>query len=173
MDDYGFVVVPKEEAKKMNMPNGTGLFSELFTHMENEVKYKPKNKDDYGTASLMSPEERRISFMNRYFMFRKVRNVDVKKMSDVILRQTELLDRLGEENVREMEKSLEESDATAAVAEEPTAPPPRKIKRKLTLKNYKAEEEEKPSVQEPVEVSSFKIIGAPIKLKVKRAPPKA
>jgi hypothetical protein len=92
----------------------------------------------------------------------------------VILRQTELLDRLGEENVREMEKSLEESDATAAVAEEPTAPPPRKIKRKLTLKNYKAEEEEeKPSVQEPVEVSSFKIIGAPIKLKVKRAPPKA
>jgi len=176
MDDYGFVVVPKEEAKKMNMPNGTGLFSELFTHMENEVKYKPKNKDDYGTALLMSPDERRISFMNRYFMFRKVRNVDVKKMSDVILKQSKLLDRLGEENVREMEKSLEESDATAAVAvaEEPTAPPPRKIKRKLTLKNYKAEEEtEKPSVQEPVEVSSFKIIGAPIKLKVKRAPPKA
>lgn len=181
MDDYGFVVVTKEESRKMNMPNGTGLFGDLFTHMENEVKYKPRNKDDYGTASMMSPEERRISFMNRYFMFRKVRNVDVKKMSEVILKQTTMLDRLGEDNIREMEKKTEEAITTEPFVTE--AAPPRKIKKKLTLKNYPVTSETvaeqsipvpapAPSVQEPVEISSFKVIGEPIKLKLKRAPPK-
>jgi hypothetical protein len=173
MDDYGFVLVTKEESRKMNMPNGTGLFSDLFTHMENEVKYKPRNKDDYGTASLLSPEERRISFMNRYFMFRKVRNVDVKKMSDVILKQSAILDRLGEDNVREMENITE--DLGSSNEELTTTTPPRKIKKRLVLKKYpvvtettKIPTETQPSTQEPIEVSSFKVIGQPIKLKLKR-----
>jgi hypothetical protein len=98
-------------------------------------------------------------------------------MSEVILKQTAMLDRLGEDNVREMEKITEEAIITEA-------PPPRKIKKKLTLKNYPVTSETvaEPltpvpapvvsSVQEPVEISSFKVIGEPIKLKLKRAPPK-
>jgi hypothetical protein len=171
MEDYGFILVSKDEAKTMNMPNGSALFSELFTHMENELKYRPKNKDNYGTAQLMSPEERRISFMNRYFMFRKVRNVDVKKMAEVIMKQSELLDRMGEENVAEMEKIAEE----VIPAPESETAAPRKIKRKLTLKKFEVlpEQVQEPLPQdEPVEVSEFKIIGEPIRLKVKRALPK-
>jgi hypothetical protein len=182
MEDYGFILVSKEEARNMHMPNGSALFSELFSHMENEVKFKPKLKDEYGTAMLMSPEERRISFMNRYFIFRKVRNVDVKKMAEVILKQTAMLDRLGEENVAEMENELDKLKEMGLNQEEvqPTIAP-RKLKRKLTLKKYEPIQEEKEvekeqaipqpviSEAEPIEVSEFKIIGEPMKLKVKRA----
>jgi hypothetical protein len=103
-------------------------------------------------------------------------------MAEVILKQTEVLDRLGEENVLEMEKGLEQNPK----ATEPVAIP-RKIKRKLTLKKFETpqelpaatspitqEVEVKPEEKqsEPVEVSEFKIIGEPMKLKIKRGPKK-
>ena len=87
MDDYGFVLVAKEEATKMNLPDGTGLFSQLFAQMQQELKQNSKRNHDYGAAAYMSPEEKRISFMNRYFVFKKVRSVDAKKMADLILKQ--------------------------------------------------------------------------------------
>ena len=85
MDDYGFVLVTKEEATSMGLPDGTGLFSELYSSMEQEIQQYPIRKNDYGRAPYMSPEEKQISFMNRYFVFKKVRSLDVKKMYDIIL----------------------------------------------------------------------------------------
>jgi hypothetical protein len=58
----------------------------------------------------MSPEEKRISFMNRYFAFKKVRDVDVKKMAHIILKETEFADKHGEEEAKELEKAVEERD---------------------------------------------------------------
>jgi hypothetical protein len=58
----------------------------------------------------MSPEEKRISFMNRYFAFKKVRDVDVKKMAHIILKETEFADKHGEEEVKELEKAVDERD---------------------------------------------------------------
>jgi len=89
MEDYGFVLVNKEEAETMNLPDGSGLFSELYSAMEVELKQEPSRKVDYGRAIYMSPEERQISFMNRYFVFKKMRSLDVKKMADIILRKEE------------------------------------------------------------------------------------
>jgi hypothetical protein len=73
MEDFGFVLATKEEAQKMNLPDSTGMFSELYTFMENEIKQYPKSVNDYKKAPYMTPEEKRISFMNRYFIFKKVR----------------------------------------------------------------------------------------------------
>jgi len=84
MEDYGFVLVSKDDAKKMGLPNGTGLFKELFVSMENEVKRNPSKAKDYGHSVDMSDEERRISFMNRYFIFKKMRTVNTDKMAKVI-----------------------------------------------------------------------------------------
>jgi hypothetical protein len=84
MEDYGFVLVSKDDAKKMGLPNGTGLFKELFVSMENEVKRNPSKAKDYGHSVNMSDEERRISFMNRYFIFKKMRTVNTDKMAKVI-----------------------------------------------------------------------------------------
>ena len=86
MEDYGFILITKEEAVSMNLPDGTGLFSELFNQMQLEMKQNRTRNQEYGTALYMSAEERRISFMNRYFIFKKVRSVDAKKMSDIILK---------------------------------------------------------------------------------------
>ena len=90
MEDYGFVLITNEEAKPMGLPSGSGLFSDLFTSMENELKMNPKNKSHYKKAPFMSSEEKLISFMNRYFVFKKVRNVDVSKIADVIKKQNVL-----------------------------------------------------------------------------------
>jgi hypothetical protein len=77
----------------------------------------------------MSSEEKRISFMNRYFVFKKVRNVDAKKMAEIILQQNEMVERIGEENVAEMEEKIKEQTQVAV-------PVVRKLKKKLVLEKF-------------------------------------
>jgi hypothetical protein len=92
MEDYGFVLVEREESRKMGIPNGSGLFKELYDYMQNEVSRNPEKESDYGDALKMSNEERRISFMNRYFVFKKMRTVNADKLAKVIMnyeKQTE------------------------------------------------------------------------------------
>ena len=110
MEDYGFVLLTKDEAKYKNLPNGTGMFSELYNLMEIELKSNPANQANYRKARFMSSEEKRISFMNRYFVFKKVRDVDVKKMAHVILKEMEFEEKHGEDDVREIEKAIEKRD---------------------------------------------------------------
>ena len=105
MGDYGFVLVSKNEAQKMNLPDGSGLFSELFSFMENEIKRDPKSKNDYGNAINMSTEEKRISFLNRYFVFKKVRNVNVERIHKILANVTDIVknveDEIYEEEIEE------------------------------------------------------------------------
>lgn len=84
MEDYGFVPVENETARKMGMPNGSGLFDEVFSYMENEIRRSPDREADYGLAMNMSYSEKRISFMNRYFIFQKVRSINAEKMEKVL-----------------------------------------------------------------------------------------
>jgi hypothetical protein len=132
MEDYGFVLVKKEQAQKMDMPDGTGLFTELFTYMETELKRNPKKVADYGTAPRMTKEEKQISFMNRYFMFQKVRNVDTKKIAEVLFTEEKLMEKLGEENIAELAGQVK----AEALIDEVAEPIVRKIKRKIVLKTY-------------------------------------
>jgi hypothetical protein len=150
MEDYGFVLITKEEAKHMNLPNGSGMFSELFNLMELELKTHHNSAANYRKAMFMSPEEKRISFMNRYFTFKKVRDVDVKKMARVILKETEFSDKYDEEVVKELEKEIEKRDKSN---EEPII---KKTKR-LVLK--------KQTDQEPVKKVSIGTEKIMIKLK--------
>lgn len=131
MEDYGFILITKEEAVSMNLPDGSGLFSELYANMEQEIKQNSKRKHDYGTALYMSPEERRISFMNRYFVFKKVRSVDAKKMADIILKSD-----------LETEQIVSEILGDDNAEDKPSAPKPkvRKMKKsKIILKNSDAD----------------------------------
>lgn len=81
MTNYGFVLISKVEAKLMGLPNSSGLFSELFDVMMdyrgNKTDY---NKVNYKEAVNMSKQEKQISFMNRYFIFKKVRNIENTKI---------------------------------------------------------------------------------------------
>jgi len=79
--NYGFVLITQEEAAKMDLPKPSGMFNELFEYMKNEIQRTPSKKNNYGDAIYMSAEEKMISFMNRYFVFKKVNNVmDPKKV---------------------------------------------------------------------------------------------
>ena len=75
MEDYGFSLISKEEANLINLPNSTGLFSEMFSLMETEIKSKNLPNKHFGESTNMTDSEKQISFYNRYFVFRKERNV--------------------------------------------------------------------------------------------------
>lgn len=85
MENYGFILITNEEARQLGLPNATGLFSELFTIMENEVKQNPKRKSDYKDASKMTSAEKSISFLNRYFVFRKMTSVKANEIEKQFL----------------------------------------------------------------------------------------
>jgi hypothetical protein len=123
MSAYGFEIISREEAIEFGLPEGSGLFSELFLNMLDEItrnKYKAK---DYGEASMMTSIEKKISFLNRYFVYKKVRVVNTEAV--------EL--ELGEYNES---AALRETKHAIEVAEEEeiiTKPKIRKLSKKLLL----------------------------------------
>jgi len=82
MEDFGFKIISREEAKQLGLPSGNGLFSELYMIMLEEMK---KNRysgmgSEYGEANNMSSYEKKISFLNRYFVYKKIRHINTNKV---------------------------------------------------------------------------------------------
>lgn len=77
MENYGFSLLSTQELKDINMPNSLGNFGELF----NKMKLDTKNHHHYGEAINMTPEEKEISFLNKYFIFKKNKNVDTTNVT--------------------------------------------------------------------------------------------
>jgi hypothetical protein len=80
LENYGFKLIDREEALSLGLPDGSGLFSELFMNMMEEVKKNKNKSKDYGEAINMSEYEKKISFLNRYFVYKKIRNVNTEKV---------------------------------------------------------------------------------------------
>jgi len=87
MENYGFTLLTTDEAKVLNLPDGTGLFNDLFNYMSTEIKQRKLKEADIGKSMKMTSEEKQISFYNRYYVFRKVANVDAK---DTAMRATDI-----------------------------------------------------------------------------------
>lgn len=88
MEDYGFVLLSKEEANQKGLPDSSGLFSELFNSMNRETVNSSYKRSNYRSAHLMTEDEKQISFMNRYFVFSKVRNADVSNIYKNVTHKT-------------------------------------------------------------------------------------
>ena len=58
------------------------MFSNLYNDMMFSVSREPTTR--FGMAPEMTEDEKFISFLNRYFIFRKVRNVAAERITDVI-----------------------------------------------------------------------------------------
>jgi hypothetical protein len=73
MHKYGFDLLKDHEYKPMGFQESTGYFQTLFREMKQEIKKTGENK--YGASQNMSANEQKISFLNRYFIFKKVREI--------------------------------------------------------------------------------------------------
>lgn len=80
MENYGFKLIDRNEAQNLGLPEGSGLFSELYLNMLDEISKNKYKASEYGEAPNMTISEKKISFLNRYFVFKKIRNVDVNKV---------------------------------------------------------------------------------------------
>jgi hypothetical protein len=100
------------------------MFNELYTMMEKEIERYPAKREEYGTAMKMTAGERRISFLNRYMIFKKVRNVDAQSVAIGLLNSS----------IREEEVEKKESEKATAVANSVIkVKKTRKLKEKLKL----------------------------------------
>jgi len=78
MSAYGFELVNREEANNLGLPASSGLFSELFLQMSDEIEKNKFKAKDYANAQFMTSYEKKISFLNRYFIYKKIRTVNIE-----------------------------------------------------------------------------------------------
>ena len=128
MEKYGFKLVPLDEAKKMNLPDGTGMFIQLYNKMLADVKRNPSLEKELGEALNMYDFEKDISFLNRYFVFQKVVTYDVEKITRVILEQIP------------EEYEFEERQTKAVQNAVKNMPKPKPVKLRKTLQLQEASE---------------------------------
>jgi hypothetical protein len=111
MDKYGFSLVTREEARYMGLPEGSGMFSELYYSMIGELKRDPKKENDYKEAAQMRDYEKTISFLNRFFVYKKTSTRNAEKLTKVLLEQLpdeEVLEEAGTLLARESVKKAED-----------------------------------------------------------------
>jgi len=79
MENYGFRLMSDNDAEDIGFPGGTGNFEPLFNRMTRDIKANPRisKEETYGTANNMQGYEKTISFNNRYFIFKKISNVNL------------------------------------------------------------------------------------------------
>ena len=113
--DYGFKIITKDEANILGLPDGTGLFSELFMNMAEEIKKNSFKEKDYGYSLKMSAQEKKISFLNRYFIYKKINNtkdvqIELEEYNEMdILRNkidTEQAIEIGDEEIKKIKPKI-------------------------------------------------------------------
>ena len=79
LDNFGFVPCPAKDLQKMHFKNSIGSFEELYNEMEENIKLNRIKKHYIGNALNMTNNEKEISFLNNYFIYKKIRNVNSEK----------------------------------------------------------------------------------------------
>ena len=130
MENYGFTLLTQDECDNIGIPESVGPFETLFNLMVQKVKKNPNKKKDYGIALNMKEYEKKISFFNIYFFYKKLRNVDTRTVYNNMIGSSKLQQQL---------EKLDSDTAQSIIQEEKTEIAksyiaPKKIKRKLKLK---------------------------------------
>ena len=133
LENYGFTLLTTEEARQLEFPNATGLFGELYNSMETEIKRDRRKKANYKDALSMSDGEKSLSFMNRYFIFRKTTAVNAAQIEKEALKQLKMVNLGEDENdneefVEQFEEERKKRAVTGRI---------KKLKVKIILENKK------------------------------------
>jgi len=150
MDKYGFSLITREEAKFMGFPEGSGMFSELYNSMKIELNKNPKKESDYKEAAHMTQYEKEISFLNRFFIYKKTSTRNAEKLTKAFLEQ------LPDEEFLEQAGTMLAREAVEK-AEEEVRPKAKKLGRKLALQE----------ATEALEDSTTKVV-APVKKNISK-----
>jgi hypothetical protein len=106
MEHYGFVPVTTNKARQIGFPKAIGPFEDLFDKMEEGLDNNTVKHSNIGVAANMSTEEKTISYLNNYFIFEKVRNVNAKEITNEFLTITEGQESINLEETAELQESL-------------------------------------------------------------------
>jgi hypothetical protein len=144
MEDYGFKLVSRNEARQqLGMPDGTGLFVDLFNDMEEEAKRDEAKAIEYKNALNMAPYEKTISFLNRYFIYKKSNHIDAEKLTNALLKKNaqEYVNEIVDQPVQAAEQEpemKEEEVANAEVVKIKAKPRTKKLVTKLRITDLDA-----------------------------------
>ena len=136
MEKYGFIIVPRDEAKTLGLPEGSGMFIELYHKMMEEIKRSPMKAVDYKEAPNMTKYEKDISFLNRYFVFKKIRTINAEKLTNAILGALPSEYEFEESQTKIAKKAVEKQEQKEQKGKEQEEKPKRKpkaLQRKLIL----------------------------------------
>ena len=98
IENYGFVLLERDEARSLGLPESIGNFDQLFYEMQSQIKHRRIRPSDVQSAPDMTPDEKKISFLNKFFIFKKVREVNAEEVSRVLTGSS-----LGQVNLEEKE----------------------------------------------------------------------
>lgn len=84
LENYGFVLLERDDARSLGLPESMGNFDQLFYEMQSQIKNRRLRSSDIQSALEMTPDEKKISFLNKYFIFKKVREVNAEEVSRVL-----------------------------------------------------------------------------------------
>jgi len=171
LSNYGFALLKKNEAQELGLPDSIGNFDQLYYEMMGQIKSRRIRKSDLGTADQMSADEKRISFLNKYFIFKKIRDVNAEQVSRT----------LTETSPMQYEEATQETSKLSKVIDEPVAKPKvkklgkrlklRKAKKKSTTQEGKVEipVAPPPGIQKPkLKIKSKLKLKKGMKLKLKK-----
>ena len=82
LQEYGFEKASSAETKGIG-GRSVGTFSDCYYLMKSEINKNPELEKEYGRSMDMTSAEKTVSFLNNYFIYKKVRDVDAKNVMDI------------------------------------------------------------------------------------------
>ena len=76
IENYGFTPITQDEAKELGFISSIGSFQLLYRKMNFDIKKSSGKKKLYGSAPDLNVNEKKISFLNNYFIYKKRRPVN-------------------------------------------------------------------------------------------------
>jgi len=103
---YGFEKLTVEELKQFGLKQSIGSFENLYEKMKIDIDENRLNIDEIGNAMNLTDNEKKISYLNNYFIFKKGRNVDTNAVFNSSMAKYKDSGLLTEEEIAEKEKTL-------------------------------------------------------------------
>lgn len=95
MENYGFIPAEESDISKFGLTNSIGSFQQLYLLLESQIKDKFIKEKKIENILNISNGEKEISFLNKYFIFKKIRNVNVE---DVVLHRSNIIKSLNSDS---------------------------------------------------------------------------